>query len=401
MTTEPSSDPVRPEWLSGVASLSGTLPEPPSPAPPGGGGLRAISSSPSRSFDPGRLPPLVSGLLLLSLLLSGCQIPYLVTQLGGQARLSASALPIEEVLARRDLAPETRARLEEVPELLAFARRQGFSVGDAYRTFAEPVEGVPVWIVTACPPDSLELIEWSYPIVGSFPYRGFFRRRLAEHEAERLRALGLEVDLRPAQAYSTLGWFADPVVPTLIAGDPGERAAGILHELAHRTIFLPGDARLNESISVSVERYAVAAWLREQGRTEAAREHARRCSDRELLRREICSLLETLRRVFEATDRQERLRGKEEAMQSFAERLRSLSFQSARSASWAEVSWTLPRLLLFDVYGGDGELLDRAFTSVGARLPAYFDLLRAATGVEDPRGFLEAAGRDARPPTPR
>ena len=327
--------------------------------------------------------------LLLLASLPGCQLPYLVTQLSGQTRLLASARSIDTVLADPATSPELRARLLETRELLDFARAHGFRVGDAYSTFAEPVEGYPVWIVSACPPDSLDAIAWEFPIVGSFPYRGFFRRRLAEHEAERLREEGLEVDLRPALAFSTLGWFRDPLLPTLLAGDAGERAGGILHELAHRTVFVPGDPRLNESISVSVEDFAVRAWLRERGETEALRTHAERCHDRERLRGEVARLLEELGAAFEAPERQERLRGKEEAIARFRARLAADPFRSARYARLAEVEWTLPALLLVDVYGGDGPLLEAVYRSVGEDLPAYLERLQEAAASDDPRARLE------------
>ena len=334
-------------------------------------------------------PASIAVVFALLLGTTGCQMPYLVSQLAGQAELLAGARSLDAVRADPSSSPVLIERLEEADELLEFARRQGFRVGDAYRTYSEPPRGYPVWIVSACPPDALEPVTWSFPLVGAFPYKGFFRPELAEFEAERLRALGHEVDLRPALAFSTLGWFADPLVPTLLQGDAGERAGGILHELAHRTVFVPGDARLNESISVSIEDFAVAAWLAERGDREAIAEHQLRIADRERLRGEVAALLDELRVCFEADRREDRLAGKRKAIAGFKARFVEDPPQSARYARLGEVEWSLPSLLLIDTYGGDGPLLARLFERCGGSIPRYLETLRAAGDAPDPRAALE------------
>ena len=332
---------------------------------------------------------ILSVAVVSSFSLVGCQAPYLASQAAGQARLLASAESTASLRAAGRCSPTLLATFDEVDALLSFAARQGFSVGDAYRTYAVPAEGFPVWIVSACPPDRLEPVAWSFPLVGSFPYKGYFRRVLAEREADLWRAKGYEVDLRPALAYSTLGYFADPLVPTLLLGDAGQRAGGILHELAHRTVFVPGEPRLNESISVSIENFAVRAWLMELGDTEALEEHTRRLADRERLRSEVASLLDELREVFTAESRQERIAGKEAALARFAALWRQEPPQSAHYGGLVDAEWSLPALLLIDVYGGDGELLERVFDRCENSLPTYLQRLQEAAETEDPRGTLE------------
>ncbi len=333
----------------------------------------------------------------LALLASGCQLPYLVSQLAGETQLLAGARPIDAVRADARSSATLVERLDEAEELLEFAKRQGFRVGDAYRTYSEPPAGYPVWIVSACPPDALEPVTWSFPLVGAFPYKGFFRKELAEFEADRLRGLDLEVDLRPALAFSTLGWFSDPLFPTLLTGDTGERAGGILHELAHRTVFVPGDARLNESISVSVEDFAVQAWLAERGEIEAMAEHRLRIEDREQLREAVAGVLDELRVSFEAPEREVRLAGKRDALERFSARFRDHPPKSARYGTLSKVEWTLPALLLIDVYGGDGPLLETVFEACNRSIPRYLAKLRDAAGSPDPRELLGSWTEQAEP----
>ncbi len=344
---------------------------------------------------------LTPALCACSLLLTvGCQLPYLVSQLAGETRLLAGARPLAEVRADPRSSEILCQRLDEVEELLVFAREQGFSVGNAYQTYSVPPEGAPVWIVSACPPDALEPVLWSFPLVGSFPYKGFFRLTIAESEARRLESLGYEVDLRPAIAFSTLGWFADPILPTLIRGDPGERAGVILHELAHRTVFVPGDSRLNESVATSLEHYAVDEWLTSQGLISDLRQHEARIRDRERLRRAVTEVLEELRLVFLRPDRAARMLGREEVLSAFRSTLQETQFESSAyrgeegRPGLADRTWSLPALLLIDVYGGDGPLLDAIWQRAGCSIPQYLELLKRAAEDENPRGTLEewAAG---------
>ena len=335
------------------------------------------------------LPVLLAAASAALLALVGCQIPYLASQAAGQARLMASAQSTASLRSSGRCSPGLASTFSEVDALLSFAARQGFSVGEAYRTYAVPAEGFPVWIVSACPPDRLEPVAWSFPLVGSFPYKGYFRRTLAEREAELWRGRGFEVDLRPALAYSTLGYFADPLVPTLLLGDAGQRAGGILHELAHRTVFVPGEPRLNESISVSIENFAVRAWLEERGETAALAEHSSRLADRERLRTAVAVVLEELREAFVSEDRSQRLAAKEAVLARFAARWREAPPQSAHYAGLVEAEWNLPSLLLIDVYGGDGELLERIYDLCGRSLPSYLMRLQDAAKTEDPRATLE------------
>lgn len=321
-----------------------------------------------------------------------------MSQLAGQAHLIAGARPIDRVLADPATPPRLAERLVEAEEIVAFARASGFRVGDAYRTYADPPDGVPVWIVSACPPDRLEPVTWSFPLVGAFPYKGFFRREIAEAEVCRLRDEGLEVDLRPARAYSTLGWFSDPVLPAMLVGDAGERAGIILHELAHRTVFVPGDARLNESVATSIEDGAVETWLVSRGLDDVLTCHRARERDRERLRVEVERTIAALEEGFRAEERVARLAARDRALAGFRERLAAADFESERYSRLDTWEWSLPALLLLDVYGGDGPLLDALWEASGRSIERYLEFLAEAAAAPEPRMWIaERAGVGAPP----
>jgi len=143
-----------------------------------------------------------------------------------------------------------RRALALVAEIRAFGVEVlGLRAGSSYRHYFD-TGGTPVThVVSACAKDRFEPHTWWFPFVGTVPYKGFFDRADAEAEAEALRAQGLDVHLGAAAAYSTLGWFPDPVLSTMVDLPEEELASLILHELVHNTVWIPGDVDLNEGLA--------------------------------------------------------------------------------------------------------------------------------------------------------
>ncbi len=191
------------------------------------------------------------GLALLAVLVvaAGCGTPaYLVRAGWEEARILLRRQPITALLARSDLEPALRQRLELTLAVRRFAGDTlGLHVGDSYTSFAEVDGESPVWVVSAAHRDRLEAYKWRYPLVGKLPYRGFFDRGDAEDLARDLAARDLDVEVRPAMAFSTLGWFADPLLSTAAEEPPVVIAETVIHELFHQTLYLPGAAAFNES----------------------------------------------------------------------------------------------------------------------------------------------------------
>jgi predicted aminopeptidase len=132
-----------------------------------------------------------------------------------------------------------------------------------------------VWSVTAAPALSLEPHQWCYPVVGCLSYRGYFDLARASAEAARLRADGYDVYVAPVQAYSTLGWFDDPVLNTLLRGPQWYTASILFHELAHQRVYVPGDTAFNEAYAVAVQEEGERRWLAQHGDDGERASHAR------------------------------------------------------------------------------------------------------------------------------
>ncbi len=178
----------------------------------------------------------------------GCSAGYIARGAYEEMRLLWNRQPINDELAKKDLDAQRRDRLELVLKVRAFARDQlGETVGGAYQTITEVDEGAIVHVVMAAPRDSLHPYTWWFPVVGYVPYRGYFDESDATAEAAALETDGLDTMVRPAIAFSSLGFFDDPLLANLVALDRVELAGVLIHELFHRTFFLASDVMFDES----------------------------------------------------------------------------------------------------------------------------------------------------------
>ena len=204
---------------------------------------------------------LLAGVLLLAL--SGCGEVYYYWQAGlGQWDVLSRRRPLEAVLADEGVAVETRRKLSLVVKAQTFAAGAlGLPQSGHYRFYADLERPQVSWLVVATPEFSLEEQPFCYPIVGCLGYRGYFAREDADALAANLMARGLDVLVRPVRAYSTLGWFDDPILNTMIAVPEVEVVGTVFHELAHRQYFLKGDTSFNESYATFVEEAGLARFL--------------------------------------------------------------------------------------------------------------------------------------------
>jgi predicted aminopeptidase len=215
------------------------------------------------------------GLICIVLaLVAGCSSLRYYTQAAvGGARVLLQREPIERLLARSDLEPELRRKLELVREILSFAIEElDLPDNGSYRSYVATGKQAVVWNVVAAPRYALEPRQWCFLFAGCVSYRGYFERERAERYATKLADEGWDTRVGGAAAYSTLGWFADPIFDTVL-GYPDWQLAGVLfHELAHQRVYAPGDTTFSESFASFVEEEGVRLWLDATGRAPAERE---------------------------------------------------------------------------------------------------------------------------------
>jgi len=197
--------------------------------------------------------------LLLAVCLNGCS--YYGQLAAGQLELLRQREPIEALIVDESRDAALRQRLGEVLQARRFASQAlELPDNDSYRLYAELGRPYVVWNLFATEEFSVKPLEHCFPIAGCVAYRGYFRQGAARGEAARLRLSGLDTHVAGVEAYSTLGWFADPLLSSMLRRNDEQLAALIFHELAHQQLYLPGDTAFNESYATFVEREGLRQW---------------------------------------------------------------------------------------------------------------------------------------------
>ncbi|GAB5498968.1 MAG: aminopeptidase [Pseudohongiellaceae bacterium] len=202
-------------------------------------------------------------LLAVSSLLLSCEaVSYYAQAARGQMAIIFSRQDIQKLLDSGSLAASQEASFREVLAIREFATRElKLPVAEHYSTFVDLDREHVVWNVFAAPEFSTELRTWCYPIAGCVSYRGYFSEAEARRFADQLRDDGFDVYLGGVDAYSTLGWFEDSLLSTVMRRESHQLAGLIFHELAHQKVYVPGDTTFNESFATAVERAGVERWL--------------------------------------------------------------------------------------------------------------------------------------------
>ncbi|SDX96475.1 Predicted aminopeptidase [Collimonas sp. OK242] len=210
-----------------------------------------------------RLPTVV----LLAVLVAGCaQLAYYGQAANGEFTLLDRARPIDDWLTDPGIDPGLKEKLRRTRQMRSFAVSElGLPDNRSYTEYADLKRPFALWNVVAAPALSLEPKQWCFPIAGCVSYRGYFNQDAARKFAASLRQQGYDVQVSGVPAYSTLGWFSDPLLSTFIRYPDGELARLMFHELAHQTVYAKDDTQFNESFATAVEQAGVERWLQAVG----------------------------------------------------------------------------------------------------------------------------------------
>lgn len=197
------------------------------------------------------LKKIITGIVLvLALLSSGCRVAYILHAAVGQYRLVYHSVEVEDALKDNSLSPDHKNHLILVAAIKDFGVKElGLKENQNYQSVYLKSHHPPIYTVSASPKDRLTRIRWWFPVVGRMPYLGFFDLESAKAEKSKLLKKDLDVSIGVADAYSTLGWFKDPVTLNLIEGSTANLVETILHEMTHTTLYLKGRGEFNESLA--------------------------------------------------------------------------------------------------------------------------------------------------------
>jgi predicted aminopeptidase len=216
-----------------------------------------------------RLKQYLLGLVLLVIVaaVSGCHtLGFYGQALKGQYQIVANQEAIEKLEADPKTPETLRQRFQLLHELRTFAHESlKLPLDGHYRKYVDVHRPYVVWNVEAAPEFSMQPKTWWYPLVGSLEYRGYFSKSGATNYAAYLRSKGYDVTVGGVEAYSTLGWFNDPVLNTFIYEPNADLAEIIFHELGHQRVFARGDTDFNEAFATTVGQEGARRWLQAKG----------------------------------------------------------------------------------------------------------------------------------------
>lgn len=239
---------------------------------------------------------------------SGCfTMGYLVQAGAGQVDLIRRGKPIAEVVNDKSQPRRVRWLLFQVKHVKAWGQTRGLKPTQNYKRYSDLERAAAVWVVQGCAPLEFSVRRWEFPIVGTVPYLGFFKEADAKAYAEKLaKEEKLDVAVRGAQAYSTLGWFNDPVLSTMLGSGPeavGDLAETILHESVHATVYVPGQSWFDESLASFIAEGLTPDFLAERfgADSDISRAYAEGQARSERFGKELHATYDALDKVYKSS----------------------------------------------------------------------------------------------------
>lgn len=229
----------------------------------------------SRIFLVSQRRIVLAWIILLPLVTSGCTtIGYYKQAVQGHLQLMRARQPVEQVIKDQSTSPELREKLQTLLDARVFAvEALGLPENDSYSTFVETGKSAITWNVVATEEFSLNPKTWCFPVAGCVSYRGYFDRADADAYANELKAENLDVTIGGATAYSTLGWFEDPILDTMLRGRDYQFVGILFHELAHQQLYVKDDSDFNEAFATFVEQEGARQWLEYRGQSDRITEY--------------------------------------------------------------------------------------------------------------------------------
>jgi predicted aminopeptidase len=309
--------------------------------------------------------------------IGGCAtLGYYAHSVNGHLRLMSMRTPVDQLIADDQTDEELRQRLRKALEIREFAQRElDLPDNGSYRSYVDLDRPYVSWTVVAAPELSLQAKVWCFPVIGCVAYRGYFQQGDAERYAAALAAEGYDVVVTGVQAYSTLGWFDDPLLNTMIR-QPEYRLAGLIfHELAHQRVYAKGDSSFNEAYAVMMERAGVSRWLERNGDPEMKSRYALDQQRRAAFLDLIGHARRSLERIYASALTEE---AKREQKATVFDRLRADYLELRRSWNgyagydrWFESDLNNAKLALVGTYNAYVPALEKLLSREGGNLAAF------------------------------
>lgn len=317
----------------------------------------------------------------MGFLLGACSsLRYYAQAVRGQSELVFARRSISAIVADPATDPALAARLRQSQQARRFASRQlGLPDNRSYTRYVDLHRKNVVWNVFAAPRYSVAPVLHCFPVAGCVAYRGYFSEMAATQELARVRATGDDAEIGGVPAYSTLGWFADPIVSSMLRWNDDELDGTIFHELAHQLIYVRDDTAFNESFATFVENEGVREWR--QSRGLAPQDDAAQALENAFTR-QVLDLRERLKKLYASgIDERGMAIGKQEEIAAFRQRFAQWRGQTGTRAqaydAWVAAPINNARLLPFGLYDQWTPAFADIFRQSQRQWPTFYQRVRA------------------------
>ena len=321
------------------------------------------------------------------LLINGCaSLSYYAQSIAGQSELLSRQEATDELLEQGSLDANTKQRLHLVQELRRFSIEElGLPDNDSYTSYADLERDYVVWNIFATEEFSLTPKQWCFPIAGCLPYRGYFMEQSAHEEKQLLETQGYDVFLGGVAAYSTLGWFDDPVLNTMFKWSDTYLAKVMFHELAHQQLYVKNDTEFNESYADAVAIIGVRRWLEGKQKKEALQQFEADEAREQQFIDLVMEYKKRLEALFSSSRTETSMRDEKArlylAMQNDYEELKK-SWQDGSYDNWFNGDLNNARLASVVTYRTYVEDMFGIYEKSGRNLSIFYDIILAISNCD-------------------
>lgn len=323
---------------------------------------------------------------------SGCQIGYLVKSAYSQADLLRRRVPIEEALRDPKISEDHKKKLRVAEDARHFAEAElGLAHTKNYTTFVQLSAPYVTWVVSAAERNELKHYLWRYPLVGSMPYRGYFEPTGAKDEAKSMKEKGYDTYVRGVTAYSTLGWFRDPVLSSMLEYKDYDLVNTIIHETTHATVFIKSEADFNERLASFIGMKGTEAFYKTREGVDSGtlkRMHADQEDDKlfgEFISAELAKL-DTwyAERKDKKIPEEERTARLKLIQTNFAADLKPRLNDKEGFKGFEKAELNNARLMTYRLYFEDLSQFEAVFQKLGASFPKMLEFAKSLEKSKDP-----------------
>ncbi|HET6565146.1 MAG TPA: aminopeptidase [Xanthomonadales bacterium] len=342
---------------------------------------------------------IIAGMLLSLLFIASCSTAsYYHQAISGHLSLMHQRQDIDKLMADPQTNPGLATQLQLAQDILGYAERNlQLDAHGSYRQVVITGQPAVSWNVVAAAEFSVDPKTWCFPVAGCVPYRGYFKQHKAEEYAHTLQEQGFDVDVSPVTAYSTLGWFDDPLLDTMFQYSPAQLAGVLIHELAHQKLYVAGDTAFNESFAEFVESLGVEQWLQQTERLQELQDWNLRRQAEPQFNALLSGGRESLRQLYasglDTSAMREQKQAALRAMKAEYQRMVSEEWQGRDYfGGWMAGELNNARLALANSYNGGACAFAALYQQAGGQLDGFYELaeIKAKLSPEQREAWLQA-----------